>query len=223
MVRFCVTCRTPLEAEDLHFCNKCGATVAAPPDFSSALPAQIVSDPGRSITKKVVVAAVLLLSVAVFATWEHMKPIGANGTYELGPEYQFGDVVKGVHYFNRTDMLELTVKQRQVTGWANISEMWASPNARTFGPGGIDLTFAGPLTKDACNQNLLPNPDGCARVNVTSHWGRCSSEPSGECTRDEGTTDITWKAGHLFFGGRAAAKINNDTPAFGGAISETSE
>jgi hypothetical protein len=43
MARFCVTCGTPLEAEDSRFCNKCGAAVVASPNSSDATASPSVS------------------------------------------------------------------------------------------------------------------------------------------------------------------------------------
>ncbi|MGA8733697.1 MAG: zinc ribbon domain-containing protein [Terriglobales bacterium] len=73
MACFCTTCGTPLVADTSRFCNKCGATVAASPDSSIAIPPPSVSRPGWSITKGVVVVAaavglMLLFMIVVAAS-----------------------------------------------------------------------------------------------------------------------------------------------------------
>src|ERR1700687_4525186 len=154
MPRFCTTCGTPLEAEDSRFCNKCGAAVAAPRSPAVAAPSARVS--GRK--GKTIAMVVVLLSVGAFAAWEHVKA-RPDGMY-------FGT------YLDPGFVLYLGVKNGQATGWARIQD-------KRFDAEGLDVTFAGPLTKDGCDKEdqLMPllNPDGCARVAVTSHFGRCSS------------------------------------------------
>lgn len=179
MARFCTACGTHIADETARFCAKCGAAVAAPPTSHIAVtPSSSVSGSGWSVRKKVAAAVALtFLAMIVFAgTLEHLKSAGADGLY-------FGeDLTPGF-------VLALAVKNGQATGWARLQDP-------RFDARGMDVTFTGPLTKEGCDQKteLSPilDPDDCARVAITSHWGRL--------TRDEGTYDLSWKAGRVHFG-----------------------